>query len=244
MRCTYKNTIRHPVVGLAIRKVSLGGGAGHVRLLDRRRGRARRGPECDDDRPWRCERVQPAPPIAQLPSGHYTVTDTLPPDVGGTWRLASVDCNPGGSVPPDGNRAEIVVPTSPNPGVHVHQPLHTSRPDHAAQDDAREHRVDAVPGARPQLRVPRPEREQLATTTTSGQPAVATGDSLDKLPIGQYSIQETIGGTDRWELPACSCEGVPAPAVAGRILIELTPPARACDCTFVNRRIRTSSRRS
>jgi Domain of unknown function DUF11 len=63
------------------------------------------------------------------------------------------------------------------------------------------------------------------------------GDSLDELPIGEYSIQETIGGENRWQVAGVSCDGVPVPAIAGRIIIELTDADPARDCTFINRRI-------
>lgn len=46
---------------------------------------------------------------------------------------------------------------------------------------------------RPEFGETRPEREQLATTTMPGEPVEATGDDLAEIPIGQYSIQETIG---------------------------------------------------
>ena len=90
---------------------------------------------------------------------------------------------------------------------------------------------------RPEFGTTRPEREQLATTTTPGEPVEATGDDLAEIPIGQYSIQETIGGTNRWTVAGVQCDGVPVPSIGGRIVIELTDADPEVDCTYINRRV-------
>ena len=67
-------------------------------------------------------------------------------------------------------------------------------------------------------------------------PVEATGDSLDELPIGTYSILETIGGPNRWETASVVCDGIPVPSVKGQFELELTNANPERDCTVTNRR--------
>jgi uncharacterized repeat protein (TIGR01451 family) len=234
--CTYHNRYRRPPAGLALRKVSLGGlgtfgfeieGEG-----DRVTGSATTT-ELGVARP-----VEPAEDIADLGAGTYRVTEDLPPDVGGTWRLERVNCSPGGETQPRATTVEITVP--PPAGIN---PIctFTNRFTPAGRITLRKITLGATASTRFQVRPEfgetRPEREQIATTTQPGEPALATGDKLEEIPIGRYSIQETIGGLNRWEVAGVQCDGVPVPAIAGRIIIELTDANPAKDCTFINRRV-------
>ena len=89
---------------------------------------------------------------------------------------------------------------------------------------------------RPLFGESRPEREQIATTTEAGVAVKATGDSLDEIPIGTYSILETIGGPNRWETASVVCDGIPVPSVKGQFELELTNANPERDCTVTNRR--------
>jgi Domain of unknown function DUF11 len=234
--CTYHNRYRRPPAGLALRKVSLGGlgtfgfeieGEG-----DRVTGSATTT-ELGVARP-----VEPAEDIADLGAGTYRVTEDLPPDVGGSWRLERVNCSPGGETQPRATTVEITVP--PPAGTN---PIctFTNRFTPAGRITLRKITLGATASTRFQVRPEfgetRPEREQIATTTQPGEPALATGDKLEEIPIGRYSILETIGGPNRWQVAGVQCDGVPVPAIAGRIIIELTDDDPVRDCTFINRRV-------
>ena len=90
---------------------------------------------------------------------------------------------------------------------------------------------------RPEAGAERPERQQVAVTKEAGVPVEASGDALTELPIGTYSIHETLGGPDRWELASVVCNGRPYPAVNGGFAIRLTDEEPELDCTVTNRRI-------
>ena len=122
-----------PAGGLAIRKIT------HRR---RRHVRLRRstGEGGQRRRPARRPRIrtsprsaEPAGPIADLPAGTYTRHGgRRPPDRGGTWSLERVDCRRRRHASGCG----AVGSTSPSPkrrsGLHVHEPIHAGRADHAA----------------------------------------------------------------------------------------------------------------
>jgi hypothetical protein len=234
--CTYHNRYRRPPAGLALRKISLGG-LGTFGFDIRGEGEHLTGTATTTE-PRLATRVEPSDAIADLGAGTYEVTEDLPPNVGGTWSLERVNCSPGGLVQSREATVEIDVP--PPSGV---TPICTFYNRFVPSGAIRLHKITLDGTAttrfqvRPEFGRTRPEREQIATTTTPGEIADAAGDDLDQLPIGEYSIQETIGGTDRWELAGVQCDGVPVPATAGRIVIELTDGNPVRDCTFINRRI-------
>ena len=152
-------------------------------------------------------RSAPSPPCRRA---RTTVTEEPPPDVGGTWSLATRRLLAG--EPAQGVRRtaarEIVVPDEPGHGLQVHQRLHASRQHHAEQAHARGHRLDAVPGAA-RVRRPRPEREQIATTTAPGCPAHASGDASTASRSARTRSRRRSAGDDRWELAGVQCDGVP-----------------------------------
>ena len=143
--CTYKNSFRRPPSGLTLRKISAGGTGifgfkieGEGSLID--------GASAETTQPNLSTLVTPTDKIADLSPGTYTVTETTPGDDGGTWSLDSVTLHAeqreGGArrrQGPDHRGRE-------RHGLHLQQPLHARRAHHAAQDHARRHRDDALPG--------------------------------------------------------------------------------------------------
>ena len=231
--CTYANTFRPPPSGLVLRKVSNGavGTFGFDIRSDFDGVSDAAATTTEQGIP---ATVQPADKIAFLREDTYTVTEDPPPDVGGAWSLERVNCAPGGQSPLDDLSTEITVVQGT-----VCTFFNTFR--HAGAITLRKVTLGATATTRFQVRAEsgarRPEYEQTATTTSEAESVLATGDDLEGIPIGAYSIQETIGGANRWEVASVLCDGRPVPAIGGRILIELTDANPAKDCTFVNRRI-------
>ena len=210
--CTYKNTFRRPPSGLTLRKVSTGGTGRFGFDIDGDDGRVE-GAFAETLTPGLSALVEPADDIADLPAGTYTVTETTPPDVGGTWTLDRVDCLPGDAVSNrSGHKVTIVVDRAPGTVCTFH-----NRFTPAGKITLRKVTLGGTATTRYQVRPlfgePRPEREQLATTTEAGVPVTATGDDLDQLPIGAYSIQETIGGPTTGRPPRSSAtDGLTRPS--------------------------------
>jgi hypothetical protein len=232
--CTYQNTYRRPPSGLAIRKVSLGGvGTFGFRVT----GEGERvTASAETEFPGVAVQAGPAEPIADLPPGSYRINEQLPPDVGGTWRFLRADC----LTPPALARAEPIEIEVPVGNGTACTFFNEFTP--AGRITLRKITLGGTASTRFQVRPEfgdtRPERRQLAVTTEPGEAVKATGDQLTELPVGEYSIQETIGGRDRWDVAGVLCDGLPVPAVAGKIFITLTPGDPERDCTFINERIR------
>jgi uncharacterized repeat protein (TIGR01451 family) len=231
--CTYENRYRRPPSGLAIRKVTLGG-IGTTRF-----GVTGEGEHVDasatTDTPGIAVEAEPSDAIADLPAGTYRINEQLPPDIGGTWTFERVNCLPD---PQLARREPIEVEVPVGPGTIC---TFFNRFTPAGRITLRKITLGGTASTRFQVRPEfgdtRPERQQLAVTTEAGEAVEAEGDSLDELPVGEYSIQETIGGADRWEVARVECDGVLIPAIKGRITLELTADEPHRDCTFVNRRI-------
>jgi Domain of unknown function DUF11 len=231
--CTFENAFRRPAAGLALRKISVGG-IGRFDFSVDGEGEHVTG-AVETTEPGVAARIAPIGPIEDLPSGTYDVTEDLPPDRGGDWSLERVACSPASGLVGAGATARIVVPDGPAIVCTFY-----NRFTPAGRITLRKITLGGTGSTRFQVRPERgetrPEREQLATTTAPGEPVEATGDDLSKLPVNRYSIQETIGGEDRWEVAGVECDGAPVPSTEGRIIVELTDADPAKDCTFVNRR--------
>ena len=181
--CTYKNTFRRPPSGLTLRKVSTGG-TGTLRLRHRGRRRpGRRRVRGDHRPPGSPTLVEPADEIADLPAGTYTVTETTPPDVGGTWSLDRVDCLPdaakqerSGDKVDDHRRSAARAPSARSTTASRRPATSRcarSRSAARARRASRSGRCSATS---------RPEREQIATTTEPGVAVTATGDEPRRAP--------------------------------------------------------------
>jgi hypothetical protein len=231
--CTYANTFRPPPSGLTLRKVS-NGAVGTFGFDVRSDVDAVPDAAATTREDGIAAIVEPADTIGFLREDTYEVTEDPPADVGGTWRLARVNCVPGGLSPIDAWRTEITVARGTACtffNTFRHAGAITLRKVTLRGTATTRFQVRAESGAR------RPEYEQIATTTSEAESVRATGDDLEGIPIGAYSIQETIGGPNRWEVASVLCDGRPVPAVGGRIVVELTDGNPAKDCAFVNRRI-------
>ena len=185
--------------------------------------------------------ARPTERFEDLPAGTYQVDEELPPDVGGTWTLEAVNCLPNAALLSTRRiaRSESVTIEVPDaPGATC---TFFNRFTPAGKIILRKTTLGGTASTRFQVRPetgdPRPERQQVAVTTEPGEPVLAEGQPLGQLPIGDYSIQETIGGPDRWEVARVTCDGAVVPSVAGRIVISLTDGDPVRDCTFVNRRL-------
>ena len=233
--CTYRNSFRRPPSGLTLRKISYGG-TGRFGFDVEGADAAVADAFAETLTPGLAELVQPRDAIADLPSGTYTVTETLPPDKGGRWELERVACEQTGA---KGARNGPAVEIDVRDAGTVCTFYNRFTP--AGRITLRKLTLGGTATARFQVRPnagdPRPEREQLATTTEPGVAVTATGDDLDDLPIGTYTVKETISGPDRWEIAAIDCNGRPYPSVKGQFEIELTDAEPALDCTVANRRI-------
>ena len=234
--CTYKNSFRRPPSGLTLRKISAGGTA-HLRLQDRGRGLADRRRIRRRHQPnLSGVLVTPTDKIADLSPGTYTVTETTPGDDGGTWSLDSVSCTPNSAKEErEGGKVRIIVVE--NGTVCAFNNRFTP----AGRITLRKITLGGTGTTRFQVRPEfgdvRPEREQVATTTEEGVAVTATGEDLDELPVGRYSIIETIGGPNRWETAYVACNDRPIPSVTGQFTIALTNAEPALDCTVANKRI-------
>jgi hypothetical protein len=231
--CTYANRYRRPASGVALRKVTLGG-IGTTEFDITGEGEHVTG-RATTETPGIAVQVEPADAIGNLPTGTYRVNEDLPPDIGGTWSFERLNCLPGARIVRR-EPVEIDVPVGLGSICTFF-----NRFTPAGRITLRKTTLGGTASTRFQVRPEfgdtRPERQQLAVTTQPGAPVLAEGDPLTELPIGEYSIKETIGGADRWEVAGVLCDGTPVPAVAGRIVIELTANDPERDCTFVNRRI-------
>ena len=233
--CTYRNSFRRPPSGLTLRKISLGGTGRFGFDIDGTEG-AVANAFSRTLTPGIAELVEPRGEIADLAAGTYAVTETLPPDEGGSWELERVACDPGEA---KGERENGSVEIDVRPAGTVCTFYNRFTP--AGRITLRKVTLGGTAAARFQVRPlsgdPRPEREQLATTTEPGESVTATGDDLENLPIGTYSIKETIAGADRWEIASIECNDRPYPSVKGQFEIELTADEPALDCTVANNRI-------
>ena len=233
--CTYKNTFRRPPSGLTLRKVSTGG-TGEFDFDIDGEGNTIPNAFARTVEPGLSTLVKPADEIADLPTGTYTVEETTPPDIGGTWALDHVECLPDvAKQDREGDKVSIIVVKGPGTVCTFY-----NRFTPAGRITLRKITLGGTATTRFQVRPlfgeSRPEREQIATTTEEGVPVEATGDSLEKLPIGTYSILETIGGPNRWETASVVCDGIPVPSVKGQFELELTNANPERDCTVTNRR--------
>ncbi len=163
--------------------------------------------------------------------------ETTPPDVGGTWSLDRVDCLPDAAKQGrSGDKVSIIVIRGPGTVCTFY-----NRFTPAGHITLRKVTLGGTGTTRFQVRPlfgeTRPEREQIATTTAEGVAVTATGDDLDELPIGRYSIQETIGGPNRWETRVGGLQRPPVPVREGHVR-DRADGRRAlrCDCTVANRR--------
>ena len=111
--CTYKNTFRRPPSGLTLRKVSTGGTGDFDFDIDGE-GNAIPNAFARTVEPGLAALVEPADEIADLPTGTYTVKETTPPDIGGTWALDHVDCLPDvAKQDREGDKVSIIVVKGP-----------------------------------------------------------------------------------------------------------------------------------
>ncbi len=87
------------------------------------------------------------------------------------------------------------------------------------------------------LAAPTRQYTQTATTDRDGGTAIARGDSLRRLELGRYVIQETgTSSTDagRWTMLAAICSDRLKPFDQGQIVVRLTTRRPRSVCAFIN----------
>ena len=190
--CTYKNTFRRPPSGLTLRKVSTGG-TGEFGFDIEGEGNTIPNAFARTVEPGLSTLVQPADEIADLPTGTYTVKETTPPDIGGTWALDHVDCLPDvAKQDREGDKVSIIVVRGPGTVCTFY-----NRFTPAGRITLRKITLGGTGTTRFQVRPlfgeSRPEREQVATTTEEGVPVASTRSRSARTRSWRRSAARTGG---------------------------------------------------
>ncbi len=241
VRCTYVNAFVPPPGGLSLRKVTKGGIGTFRFAVDPLEGNAATehavATTTDEDVAFAAR-----PERLDLPAGRYRITEDVPETSGGTWRLASVECDGTAAAPRSGGLSVDVTIASGAGKACTFTNVFTPK----GRIILRKVTTGALgtagfvitPDADPSVSF-----EQSATTTEIGTPATAAGDDTNGIALGTYSIQETRprGGASggSWDLVLVECDGRPVPSSEGRIEVRLTAANPTIDCTFTNAFSRT-----
>ena len=172
------------------------------------------------------------------PAGPYTVSESLPSAVGGTWELTDVQCD-NATVSPPFAAGDTSVTVTPAPsGI----PLCTFFDSFVPGGRITVSKVtvggtDSVDFQIASSTDPSLVLFQSATTTADGLAAEATGDSSESLPLGTYTVEELTPGNDEtaaWSLQGVTCNGSPANETGGVVTVTLTAASPSALCTFTN----------
>lgn len=175
--------------------------------------------------------------LTGIAGGTYVVTESLPLSSLGTWSLTDANCGTSTVRLLDATAFQVMIDAGQGVSCVL---TNTFKPNGAITlrkiTEGGTGTAGFVVTADADQSI---EREQTAETTGEGPAgaAVATGDSLDDLPLGAYTIQETgdaYVGTREWMLASVVCDGVSVPSSMGQIHVKLTPANPRIDCTFSN----------
>lgn len=226
--CTYTDKLVPPAAGLTLSKITRGNvGTFTYDVAPAAGGAASSATVTTTQR----DVETLATPSFSLPAGDYTVTETLPSSSRGKWAVKSVVCN-GQQVTGTINPLTLALVSGQGAACtfeNEYTPIGSIR--------LRKNTIGSYGTTGFVISRADAQYEKSATTTKSGDTAVATGDDTSAIPLGSYVIQET-NPTDRtdgsWRVNGVECNGEAVPSDEGRIVITLTADDPDFDCTFVN----------
>jgi hypothetical protein len=238
--CTYTNSLAPPP-GLLLRKVTEGA-VGSFRFDVAGGGRST-SVTAVTTTPSIAAAAEPQANTQSLPPGRYTVTEHLPDTAQGTWTKSGHTCGPQAVGAP---RSDVSV-TIEIPAQGGLVCTFTNKFTPAGSIRLHKHTLGGFGTARfvvspsflsPFFRGQDVDLVQTATTTPDDNPATAKGDSTAHLPLGIYTIQETMPANSddsgNWRVAAVLCNGVPKASTSGIITVTLTDQRPSVDCTWTN----------
>ena len=179
--------------------------------------------------------VAATPEKIELPSGQYTIAESLPEAKGGDWTLTAVAC--------DGKKLPAVSPVTVTIAAGTGSECafeNTFVPTGAITIRKKALGKTGTIGftISPETKPPSDVTySKTAKVTEQGVAVLATGDATNDLPLGTYQIQElAVGGADPtgWALTSVVCNGELVGSSQGAVLVTLTVQAPTADCTFTD----------
>jgi uncharacterized repeat protein (TIGR01451 family) len=231
--CTFTDALRPPPGQLFLSKVTFGG-IGTFPFTVRNAGGDVVGRSSATTTQPRVA-VDATPGPFDLDAGTYRVSERLPRVRGGRWHHVAVNCGARRRDATTGRATEVKI-TAGAGAACIFENRFVPRGSITILKRTRGAAGTTGFVISP-LADPTRQATQTAVTRRAGGVAIARGDSLRRLRLGRYVIQETGTTSDdkgRWTLLAAICSDRLKPFDQGQIVVRLTTRRPHAACAFIN----------
>ncbi len=231
--CTYTDALHPPPGQLFLSKITFGGiGTFPFRVRDEDRDTVGQS-SATTTQPRVVTDATPNP--LDLDAGTYRISERLPVTRGGRWHQVGVTCGAKRRELTTGRSARVQI-TAGKGAACVFENRFVPRGRLAIVKHTRGSAGTTGFVISP-LADPTKQHTQTAVTHRAGGTAIARGDSLRRLKLGRYVIQETGTSSSekgRWTLLAAICSDRLKPFDQGQIVVRLTTRRPRAVCAFIN----------